>query len=96
MGLLTLGCIIAILLFVVVHLQRRAERPPPSVFGTSYSGMTTKERLYAAGMIDDFNVAREAHDVDAMVAILQQIDLAYPESLAIAEAIAKDPAKYKF
>jgi uncharacterized membrane protein YvbJ len=40
-----------------------------------YDGMTVNERLYLSGLMDEFDKAVEAKNVDAVRTILQKVDL---------------------
>ena len=95
--MLLIACIIAMLLLVVFHIQRAAERKQirPALFKPKYAGMSTRERLCAAGIAKEFEAAVQDRDIESMVTILLQTEVAYPESRAIAEAIAEDPEKHK-
>ena len=96
--MLQLACIIAILLLVFVRIQRRVNAKPHSEVRVrpKYSGMTTKERLRAGGLVEEFSAATDASDLDTMIAILQQLDLPYAESRMIAETIIERPNEYGF
>ena len=96
--MLTLACIIAILLLAFVHLQRwaHAENRPKTRLGPTFKGMTTRERLLAAGLVDDFSTAIRDNDVGAISEILQLVELPYAESRAIAETIIGAPDEYGF
>lgn len=38
-----------------------------------YAGMTLNERLFVAGLMDEFDAARSARDVEALVTILREV-----------------------
>lgn len=40
-----------------------------------YEGMTVNERLYASGLIDEFDKALKRKDVEIVIKILKKIDL---------------------
>jgi len=61
-----------------------------------YSGMTTNERLFAAGRLDDFDNAARCRDVDAMIAILVTVQFTMDEARSIAETCLATPEKYGF
>jgi hypothetical protein len=47
--------------------------------------MTTNERLYAAGLIDEFDRARSARDLETVRQILESV---YVDELSIARILA--------
>lgn len=57
----------------------------------SYAGMTINERLYAAGLMDQFDAAARARDRDAMISILNEVDVG--DAAGSANAILKDPTR---
>jgi hypothetical protein len=98
--MLTLACIIAILVFVYILVRQYANRTDrrrtAGVSESKYARMTTNERLVAAGLFRQFAAAARDRDVDAMVEILQHVEIARADCQAIAEAIVADPQKYGF
>ena len=42
---------------------------------SNYSGMTVNERLYASGLLKDFDDAVHKKDMDKVKAILQEVEL---------------------
>ena len=95
--MVTSVCLIAILLFLFIRIQRRAEARsrPATFFPIRRSGATTRERIAEAGLSGAFNEALRARDIKALVALLQLVDLPYPQSLTVAETIVADPDKYQ-
>jgi hypothetical protein len=59
-----------------------------------YSGMTVNERLFASGLIDDFDRAASARNREEMIAILKRVDVDNPEWTA--DSIIGSPAKYGY
>ena len=59
-----------------------------------YNAMTTNERLYTAGLLEQFDVAAESRNRDAMIRILLQVDLSAEEAASIAEKILAAPGRY--
>jgi hypothetical protein len=59
-----------------------------------YSGMTVNERLFAAGLIEDFDCAAKARDREAMISILSRVKVSNPERTA--DSIIRDPARYGY
>ena len=60
-----------------------------------YSGMTTNERLFVAGLLDKFDAAARKRDRSRMIAILTKVELE-GQADEIADTILSDPAKYGF
>lgn len=58
----------------------------------NYSGITLNERLYDAGLLDDFFKAATRKDRDEMVALLMSIELEKPEAEKTADAVLKNRA----
>ena len=63
---------------------------------SEYSGMTTNERLFNAGLLDDFDAAARARDDERMVAILQQVEFSESEARSITDTTLTNPEKYGF
>src|SRR5262245_18711820 len=60
---------------------------PPKL---EYSDMTTNERLYAAGLLDEFDKAVRSGDRDAMIEILTAVELR-EQAVTIADARIVSP-----
>jgi hypothetical protein len=58
------------------------------------AGMTVNERLFAAGLLDAFDQAVLRRDREALVDILNRVDVPGPD-LTI-DAIFADPARYGY
>ena len=62
----------------------------------AYSGMTTNERLYAAGLLEQFDLAAKSRNQELMALILQRVEIPENEALAIAESVMANPKRYGF
>lgn len=62
---------------------------------TDFEGMTTNERLFAAGWLDDFERAAESRDFKRMVELHSRVGLA-SQAEWINETTLSDSAKYGF
>ena len=62
---------------------------------SKFDGMTTNERLFAAGLLDDFERAAKSKDPKRMVEILSRVGLA-SQAEWITEVTLSDPHKYGF
>lgn len=60
----------------------------------SYAGMTINERLYAAGLMDQFDAAARARDRDVMISILNGV--AVGDAAGSIDAILRDPTLYGY
>jgi hypothetical protein len=60
------------------------------------AGMTTNERLFAAGLLHDFDAAARARDRDGMIKLLLQVALTQWEAERIADTVLEHPARYGF
>jgi hypothetical protein len=60
-----------------------------------FRGMTTNERLAAAGLLESFDAAVRMQDRDRMIELLRRTDLG-DEAIAIAETILANPERYGF
>ncbi len=63
---------------------------------TNYNAMTTNERLYAAGLLERFDVAAKSHDRDAMIQILIQVNISNGDAASIADKILAAPGRYGY
>lgn len=59
-----------------------------------YSGMTVNERLYVAGLLNEFDAAARSRNRDEMLNILRKVDVANPEQTA--DAILENPRMYGY
>ncbi len=69
-----------------------SEKPPPS----PYCGMTTNERLYAAGLIDGWDIAALSRNRRKMIELLMAADVLRPAAEHIVDAVLAYPEKYGF
>jgi hypothetical protein len=69
--------------------RRRLGRP------SDYSGMTTNERLFAAGLMDEFDQSVLGGDRKAMIRLLTAVDLG-DQAARIADTILSHPTRYGY
>lgn len=62
---------------------------------SKFAGMTTNERLFAAGLLDTFNQAARRRDRARMIEVLSKVELA-DQADKIADGILADPKRYGF
>ena len=60
----------------------------------SLAGMTVNERLSHVGIIDLWDEAARQRDREAMIALLEQVEVPAPH--LIADAVLADPKKFGF
>jgi hypothetical protein len=58
--------------------------------------MTVNERLFEAGVIDQFEAAAKNRDADAMVRILMRVALTEKDARLSTDAILKNPERYGY
>jgi hypothetical protein len=58
------------------------------------AGMTVNERLSHVGIIDQWDEAARQRDREAMITLLEQVEV--PEPHLIADAVLADPKKFGF
>jgi len=66
--------------------------PQPS---TRYGGMTVNERLFSAGLLDQFEAAAWNRDRGRMIALLVAVELT-DEAPRIVDAVLANPVKYGY
>lgn len=54
------------------------ERTGPAAARPDYRAMTLNERLFVAGVLGDFDIAVQARDRQAMIRLLQSVDVDDP------------------
>jgi len=59
-------------------------------------GMTVNERIYAIGLLDQWDRAAKARDRDRMIQILSQCALSQEQCVQTTDAVLKNPAMYGF
>jgi len=59
-----------------------------------YAGMTVNERLFAAGLLDEFEEAARARDRARMIALLAQVEIADPYWSV--NTMLKNPGEYGY
>ena len=60
-----------------------------------FRGMTTNERLWATGLLDDFDAAARSRDRAQMIELLSRVDLG-SQAEWIADTILANPERYGF
>ena len=63
---------------------------------TKYAGMTVNERLYQAGLMDQFEAAILAKSKEDAISILQQTELPIEAATETVTVILKNPGKYGY
>jgi hypothetical protein len=66
--------------------------PQPS---TRYGAMTVNERLFSAGLRDQFDAAARSRDRRRMIALLVAVEIA-DEASRIVDTVIANPAKYDY
>jgi hypothetical protein len=61
-----------------------------------YCGMTTNERLFAAGLLDAFDTAALARDRARMIELLMTTDFSRPDAEQMADSVLACPDVYGF
>ena len=61
-----------------------------------YSGVSTNERLYAAGLLDRFDIAAKSQSRDTMIRILLQVKIPAEEAASIVNKILAAPGLYGY
>lgn len=65
-----------------------AKQPP------AYSGMTVNERLFAAGLMSDFEAAVRSRDRARIISVLTRVALSKEDAAFTADTILGNPARY--
>ncbi len=63
---------------------------------TELQGMTVNERLFAMGLLDQWDGAAKARDRDRMIQILGQCALSQEQCAQTTDAVLMNPAIYGF
>jgi hypothetical protein len=61
---------------------------------TELQGMTVNERLFAMGLLDQWDRVAKARDRDLMIRILSQCALSQEQCVQTSDAVLKNPATY--
>jgi hypothetical protein len=61
-----------------------------------YAGMTTNERLFAAGLLSAFDTAARQRDQKEMVRLLRAVELDAADAIRAVQLILADARKYGF
>lgn len=64
--------------------------------GGNYSGMTVNERLFADGLIDQFDEAAKQRDRDTMLRLLVSVEMTSDQAKQTVDTILNNPALYGF
>ena len=59
-----------------------------------FAGMTVNERLYAAGLMDEFDAALRARDRARIIAVLERVALSKEDATFSADTILGNPKRY--
>lgn len=110
-GLLTAGAVVGLVGgtigavaggFVAVRAVRKSRGIREAVLTTrrnaartNYAGMTTNERLFVAGLLDEWGAAIEAHDRQVAIEVLGRVALA-DQAASIVDTTLANPAMYGF
>jgi len=62
----------------------------------NYGGMTVNERLYVAGLVEQFDAAIESRDRRRAVDLLRQVAMSESEAGATTDAVLADPTGYGY
>ena len=63
---------------------------------SEYAGMAVNERLYAAGLLDDFGAAVTRGDKEKLIEILCSVEIDLEGASQTIKAIFADPSRYGF
>lgn len=61
-----------------------------------YSGMTVNERLFAAGLLHEWDAAARSRDRATMISILMRVDLLEKDATWSVDAVLENPSRYGF
>jgi len=65
-------------------------------FQAKYSGMTTNERLFSAGLLERFDDAARWRDRGKMIAFLVQVEFSESDATSIVDAVLAKPTIYGY
>jgi len=68
----------------------------PQSSRSNYGGMTVNERLFVAGLMDEFDGAARGRKRDAMIAILMKVALTQQGAEQTTDAILAHPSHYGY
>ena len=63
---------------------------------SQYNGMTVNERLFVAGLLEQFDCAAKSRSKDSMIQILTQVNISPDEAASITDKILADPGRYGY
>ena len=58
--------------------------------------MTTNERLFTGGLLDEWDAAAKSRDRNSMIEILKRVEFTHDEAASIADRVLANPEKYGF
>jgi hypothetical protein len=61
-----------------------------------YAGMTVNERLFVAGVLDEFERAAFDRDRAAMISVLQRVELPSNQAAETTDTILSNPKRYGY
>lgn len=61
-----------------------------------YSGMTVNERLFEAGLMDDFEAAIRARDRARVISVLTRVELSPEDAAFTVDTIFGNPKQYGY
>ena len=61
-----------------------------------YGAMTVNERLFVAGLIEQFDSAAEARDRERLIEILKLVEFTQEEAESIVTGLLADPRQFGF
>jgi hypothetical protein len=64
--------------------------------GEDFGGMTVNERLFAAGLVEQFDAAIDSDNRQLAVDLLEQVAMARDSAAATVDAILAHPSRYGY
>ena len=61
-----------------------------------YSGMTVNERLFTAGLLEEFDVAAQRRARATMITILMRVELSEKDAALSVDTILENPSRYGY
>ena len=63
---------------------------------SKYGGMTVNERVFAAGLLDQYDRAKKLRDRDAMLNILTRVEMSLDQAEETVDAFLANPEFYGY